>query len=44
MKMLKKQRSHIGLSKWSKIKKESTLDQDFKSIETYYLELRQQFS
>lgn len=44
MQVLKKQRSNIGLAKWAQIRKSSSLDQDFKQIETYYNDLKQQVS
>jgi len=42
MQILRKQRSNIGLNKWAQIRKASSLDQDFRQIETYYSELKVQ--
>lgn len=40
--VLKKQKSNVGLSKWTQIRKSSSLDQDFKQITDYFDELKVQ--
>lgn len=40
--VLKKQKSNVGLSKWTQIRKSSSLDQDFKQITDYFNELKVQ--
>lgn len=44
MEVLKKQRTNIGLSKWSQVRKCSSLEQDLRQIELYFTELQQQLA
>lgn len=42
MQLLRSQKNSIGLSKWSQLRRTSTLDQDFQQITEYFQELKVQ--